>query len=341
MPPLIKLESLVEETPLEIIQVEGGMLTLGRELDNGIVIDSESVSRRHGCLAAAGTQWVYRDLHSTNCSWVNGVQVKAGQIRLLRDGDVIQLADFPLRVVESGRASDVGPRLPSVLVFERDRFIVEQGFELDGERFVVGGPQADFYLAGEDKSIRQLVIVNRKSRLEISTETPSVSVVVNDMVSVGGAAVLSDRDEITAGNYKMVINDLRSATLDASSARPQGASPPAVRAPRAGERAYASPYFRGGGSEGEPKRTRVGTSKPIIFAGQPTGGQATETLSIQARRLDSRMGFDLSSSQRFSGAFIPEEESRFSLLREHIQTIVGAIIFAIFLGLAIFYFIKH
>jgi pSer/pThr/pTyr-binding forkhead associated (FHA) protein len=46
MPRLISLETL--DTPsVEIIQIDGGSLTIGREPENHVVVDSEAVSRQH------------------------------------------------------------------------------------------------------------------------------------------------------------------------------------------------------------------------------------------------------------------------------------------------------
>src|SRR5689334_14160499 len=109
MPSPIKLESLAGSTPVEIIETDTGNLTLGRDTENAIVIDSDSVSRVHACLFEVQGSWLLRDYNSTNGTLVNGVKVQGGQVRLLRNEDLIQIANFPIRFSEVGRREPEHP----------------------------------------------------------------------------------------------------------------------------------------------------------------------------------------------------------------------------------------
>ncbi|MCB0361039.1 MAG: FHA domain-containing protein, partial [Bdellovibrionales bacterium] len=182
--PAIRLESIAGDLPVEIANFDGGIVTLGREPENSIVVDSVSVSRRHGCIAQAGSQWIYRDLDSTNGSWVNGVQVFPGQVRLLRHGDVIQFADFPVRVSLSD-TSDTAEESRSLLVFFGDRFEAEVFLGEAQARFVIGGPDASMHVDGESPDDVQLEVINIGNRLELCTGNCSNPIIVNGL-AVGG-----------------------------------------------------------------------------------------------------------------------------------------------------------
>ena len=77
MPSPITLYQIAAGDHFELAVIEQGDITLGREPENGVVVDSVKVSRRHGVVIEAGSQWVYRDLGSTNGSWLNGLQLLA------------------------------------------------------------------------------------------------------------------------------------------------------------------------------------------------------------------------------------------------------------------------
>jgi pSer/pThr/pTyr-binding forkhead associated (FHA) protein len=62
------------------------------------VIPSSKVSRQH-CKVLIGTGGFYVcDLESANGTFLNGVQVAANRPELLRDGDILKLADVEFKV---------------------------------------------------------------------------------------------------------------------------------------------------------------------------------------------------------------------------------------------------
>jgi adenylate cyclase len=68
-------------------------LTLGRQLDNEVVLNHAIVSRKHARIELRGKQVWVRDLESRNGVWVNRLRVKEEQ---LHDGDVIAIGPFEL-----------------------------------------------------------------------------------------------------------------------------------------------------------------------------------------------------------------------------------------------------
>lgn len=71
------------------------VVTLGRALDNDIILATATVSRHHARLVPRGGVWLVEDLASTHGTSVNGRAVTTG---LLRPGDVLALGGEHLTV---------------------------------------------------------------------------------------------------------------------------------------------------------------------------------------------------------------------------------------------------
>ncbi|MFB6372998.1 MAG: FHA domain-containing protein, partial [Bradymonadaceae bacterium] len=72
-------------------------VTIGRSPGNVVRINQPSVSREHAEIIYENGQCTIRDLDSSNGTYINGTPV---QNQVLRDGDRIQVGDFPLDYVE-------------------------------------------------------------------------------------------------------------------------------------------------------------------------------------------------------------------------------------------------
>jgi pSer/pThr/pTyr-binding forkhead associated (FHA) protein len=78
-------------TPGKIFPMEGDVITIGRESENGIVINDAEVSRKHTQFVFQGGKFVVTDLGSTNGTFVNGQRL-TGQ-HVLQPGEVISLGE--------------------------------------------------------------------------------------------------------------------------------------------------------------------------------------------------------------------------------------------------------
>ena len=78
-------------TPGKIFPLEGDVLTIGRESENGIVINDAEVSRKHTQFVFQGGKFIITDLGSTNGTFVNGQRL-TGQ-HILQPGEVISLGE--------------------------------------------------------------------------------------------------------------------------------------------------------------------------------------------------------------------------------------------------------
>lgn len=82
-------------TPPRRLAPQVGGLRIGRAPDNDLVLRDGRVSRHHGQLTPRGGTWIYRDLGSTNGSFLNGTRVTE---IALGPGDVLRLGDSVLTV---------------------------------------------------------------------------------------------------------------------------------------------------------------------------------------------------------------------------------------------------
>jgi len=113
-----------EDGAVRLVPLDGESLAIGRSAANALTIDSKRVSRLHAVLERFPPGWSIRDLGSTNGTTVNGARL--GQVRLLRDGDRIEIGPARLLFRAPGPAdsqtvaADAAPAVPSLTRREHD-----------------------------------------------------------------------------------------------------------------------------------------------------------------------------------------------------------------------------
>ncbi|MDQ3937720.1 MAG: FHA domain-containing protein [Chloroflexota bacterium] len=70
--------------------------TIGRDVNNAVVLDDSFASAEHALLTFRGRAWYVEDLGSTNGSWVNGQRVES--YLPMSYGDELQIGQVRLRL---------------------------------------------------------------------------------------------------------------------------------------------------------------------------------------------------------------------------------------------------
>jgi hypothetical protein len=93
------------------IAMQGDQLTVGRGLENDIIVDDQQVSRSHARFANRGGRWMVEDLGSSHGTYVNGQRV---QRTLLRAGDQVRVGATVLHLERLRVSSDSAASPPDL-----------------------------------------------------------------------------------------------------------------------------------------------------------------------------------------------------------------------------------
>lgn len=315
----------------EIGRLQGGEIFIGREPDGGgIALDRQAISRNHGVFTKIRTHWMYRDLGSTNGSWVNGQQARENEWKLIRPGSVIQLADVILRIESEGEGwnrsqgmggfASLGGR--SLLVFAGD-FVDEFLIPEYGRALVIGGAQADLPLPGDIFEHPSLVIERRGDKVVAFGLVKEQQIYVNGQ-QITELANLDDGDTVRIGNYSVLLND------------PTRISVPA--APAAGDSSihgWNSEDSELPGHTGEGFRQAAGASHrgAGVFGqpSEPASHELDETVALDPDELESRFGADLPPSMRYGGGVFHGDAARAA--EDKVILLILLALFMILMGL--------
>jgi hypothetical protein len=67
------------------------MFSIGRAMNNDVVVLLETVSKLHGYFRNEGDNWCFIDHRSTNGTHLNGKAIEAAQKQAIKDGDMLRL----------------------------------------------------------------------------------------------------------------------------------------------------------------------------------------------------------------------------------------------------------
>lgn len=204
----LRLEEVRKEGSVTIGTLRGRDVVIGREPESpgAITVNNGAISREHGVFISAADQWFYRDLGSTNGSWINGEVAKGSETRVVRPGDVVQCADTALKVV-----GDQGPLRRALFVFREGAFVNEFAIPELGRVLVVGGPEADLSIDGMVEEQPSLVIEKRGDKVFAYTVSGATPVGVNGQ-EIREAREVSDRDRVTVASFEIVVANSKPAS---------------------------------------------------------------------------------------------------------------------------------
>lgn len=206
------------------------IITFGRDGTCQVVLAQQAVSRNHARISRDGTLFFLEDLGSSFGTQVNGQKLPKGEKRLLRNGDVIAIAQFD---VTFDRVADVEPDndasnktsfLSRKVVKDVMKGLAAGGenayFRImngtaEGQRIEIADAQE--YVFGRDASEADIVLNDDLvSRKHVKVRRDWSGTHVEDLGSRNGIklnkkrtrkATIKDRDELEIGGVRLLFID--------------------------------------------------------------------------------------------------------------------------------------
>ncbi|MCB0335730.1 MAG: FHA domain-containing protein, partial [Bdellovibrionales bacterium] len=120
------------------LSVRGAFAYVGRESGSAdLLINSTTISRRHGALRNIYGRWCYADLSSTNGSWLNGEALAPNSWVMLHPGSELQLADWKLTVRADSYSGFKPLANPAVCLLKGDNYYFEQELDVSGQKYFI------------------------------------------------------------------------------------------------------------------------------------------------------------------------------------------------------------
>lgn len=202
--------------PQELASLSEDVVYIGREPPKGgIKIDSRAVSREHAVFIRISNLWFYKDLGSSNGSWLNGQHVSAGVPYLLRAKDTIQLADSVIKLLGDEDSDTDGA---CIAVFCRGDFLGIYPVPQVGKVLSIGGTQADLKLDVDFGDLPVVVIEKRSNFICAFPVDSGNKAMINDN-QLTQLVQLKDRDSLSVSPYTLIVsipnlNQLDQSNLD-------------------------------------------------------------------------------------------------------------------------------
>ncbi|HEY3352539.1 MAG TPA: FHA domain-containing protein [Polyangia bacterium] len=236
--------------------LDEGTAILGRGPQANVRLPEAAVSLSHARLERTGDDWFITDVGSTNGTRLNGTRLVAGQRRLLRPGDRIEVPGFAVLV---GSDAAAAPTTPEGTVEIARRMVHEVLLAVAGADesaptvTVLNGPQAGVvltlgeigraYRLGRAESCELILGDRDASREHATLRRDFTGVTLTDLgakngVMVGrarltGPRVLGDGDEIVIGATQLRFSDPAEAYLRKLESLPEVAAATPAPAPAA------------------------------------------------------------------------------------------------------------
>ena len=211
------------DKPNEVV-LDQPEITLGRDKNCQVVLPLQAVSRNHARISQDGSLFFIEDLGSAFGTQVNGKQLPKGEKRLLRNGDVIGIAQFD---VTFDRLADKAPNGDKTSLLARNVVKdVMRGLGDEGPYFrVMNGPRegekipisdAHELIIGREEGVEIVLKDDLVSRKHAKVRRDWSGTHVEDLESRNGIRVnkkrvnrktLKDRDELEVGGIRLLYLD--------------------------------------------------------------------------------------------------------------------------------------
>jgi pSer/pThr/pTyr-binding forkhead associated (FHA) protein len=281
----VKQSSEAGGQPTEFV-LDDAVITLGRDKACQVVLAQQAVSRSHARITQEGNLFFLEDLGSAYGTQVNGKPLPKGEKRLLRNGDVIVIAQFDVRFdkvaelphdVESQKTSFVARNMVKDVMRGlsggEERYLRVMNGPREGERLEVNDAQE--FVIGRDDSADVVFRDDLISRRHVKVRRDWSGTHVEDLGSRNGIKVnrkrvnrktLKDGDELEVGGVRFVYV----CPSEAAEEQAESLSEPLVPATSEEEpsaKTHPLPAARERTPSG--KRSAASTGKPEEEAAEP------------------------------------------------------------------------
>ena len=182
-----------ESTGKVLAKSDLDLISLGREEDNTVPLDVESVSGYHGIFLNVQGTWVYRDNFSTNGSFFNGNALRFGQARVVKNGDLIRLANYQIQCELKNERE-----LKNNIVLVLKGFDAVSSFSLpDFSSTLI----IDSAIVPEYNNTNFTIVRSQEGVLSLTSEQ---EIAVNTKPHTGKITLI-DQDQVDVGEYTFLI----------------------------------------------------------------------------------------------------------------------------------------
>ncbi len=225
----VKMKGTSGTDQTKTVLLDEETITFGRDATCQVVLAQQAVSRAHARISRDGTLFFLEDLGSSFGTLVNGQKLPKGEKRLLRNGDVIAIAQFDVtfdRVAEgssedvSGKTSFLSRKVVKDVMKglaaggENAYFRIMNG-ATEGQRIEIADAQE--YIFGRDAADADIVLNDDLvSRKHVKVRRDWSGTHVEDLGSRNGIklnkkrtrkATIKDRDELEIGGVRLLFID--------------------------------------------------------------------------------------------------------------------------------------
>ncbi|HEY8205993.1 MAG TPA: FHA domain-containing protein [Myxococcaceae bacterium] len=231
--------------------MDAPVITMGRDKACEVVLQEQAVSRKHARISRDGELWFIEDLGSSYGTQVNGKKLGKGEKRLLRNGDVIAIAQFD---VTFDRMQELMPSSEKTSFIARQAvkdvmkglnaekpFLRVMNTKMEGQRLEINEGQP--VVIGRDPSCDMVLSDDMASRQHARVRRDFSGTHIEDLGSRNGIKVnkkrvksrtLKDRDEVEVGGTRFLFLD-PTEVREAPALEPEPAfemtSPPQAKEP--------------------------------------------------------------------------------------------------------------
>ncbi len=210
----ISLQEIKKHERTLLATLTEGEATVGRDEEKEIVLSGYSgVSSEHGKFQNHRGDWFYIDLGSTNGSWLNTEEVIEGEINLLRNGDLVQIADAAVQVNLENPSKD-----SFVIVFEAGEYVNHFRFPEQGRALTIGGADSTIKIEGDSSTLSALIVEKRGDKIYAYKQNEAYDVMHNGKI-FNHMAELKDREVLSVKQFEVIISDPMSEEAQATSQR--------------------------------------------------------------------------------------------------------------------------